>query len=140
MNFIDYIGIKWVYGKTDCWAIVKLVSDECFGVKLPDIRLPEVHDNKESIKVCDHWKSQPEFFKVNEPSPGDIVIMAGGAHVGIVVDDLKILHSFCDESGGESRINTRRALENFYSNSLEYYRHASSFKQRPGRDSGETSI
>lgn len=93
MNIQDYIGLS--YAKYDCFAFVRLVAGQMFGITYPVIE--EFSPTPRSVTSKE--LERPNWIKIDwvDRRPGDVVALSptpGPApHVGIVISDVYILHS-----------------------------------------------
>jgi cell wall-associated NlpC family hydrolase len=89
----DFVGIP--YADLDCYALVRVVSSEVYGLNLPDF--PDYVQNAEAIiakeKASGHWA----HVERAQAKAGDIVtmspVMDSGRHVGILIENGLVLHT-----------------------------------------------
>ena len=89
---VKYIGIP--YDKVDCYDLCKLFYINELDTELPDQSYLNNRDELEMSKVVSECKD--EFQKVTDPKFGDLVLLrvwGMPAHVGIYVDEKRILHT-----------------------------------------------
>jgi cell wall-associated NlpC family hydrolase len=99
-DFSEYIGIPFVdHGRDesgcDCWGLVRLVYRNEYGIELSD--LGPLYQNTEDAAGMKQvfLAALPQWRQVEKPEIGDVVllrIMGNPIHVGIVIDDGKMLH------------------------------------------------
>ena len=98
----EYVGIPFLrYGRTregcDCYGLVRLVLQEQFFITIPEYGEENYDDRAgQEEALCTHLH---EFTPVpmDNRQPGDLLLLAVGGrpiHVGIVVSEEAMLHSF----------------------------------------------
>lgn len=98
----EYIGQPWIKGERDCWAFVRQVWAERFGLAVPVIDV----DPARLREVVRAFTGHPEFgnwVEVAYPREGDGVLLAHSRHpthvgVWVDVDGGGVLH--CDQASG----------------------------------------
>jgi proteasome lid subunit RPN8/RPN11 len=96
---LPLLGRPWVWGATDCWALVRDWFRQERGITLPDYPRPPTPEEFHARPLFDElW---PSFgFRAVEhgerPEPGDVVLMSiagpGLNHVGVLLEGGQILH------------------------------------------------
>jgi cell wall-associated NlpC family hydrolase len=99
-DFGRYIGIAFKdhgrgFDGCDCWGLVRLVYQNEYGIKLPDMGpiYEKVTDEKGMMKL--YVSELPSWEKVEIPQIGDVVLLRACGlpiHVGIVVSENQMLH------------------------------------------------
>lgn len=92
-----FIGIPWVYRKTDCWGLFKIMTKDILGVELHDLNLPEKSSIKTNSKIFEEEMNSPKWEKVDKPSFGSAVVFYGNSdkaiHIGFALDHRSVIHS-----------------------------------------------
>ena len=108
----------------DCWGCVRWISEHEFGRPLPEYPGAGVHDSeidqRDLLRVI--RERVAEFQKVDDPAPGDIVLLRTRQrplHVGIVVDTqpLMMMHAEASIDTAVERLHTsmwRHRIEGYY--------------------------
>lgn len=92
-----YIGIPWVAGKSDCWAIARRIWREVFGLDVPTVDV-DAHSRLETIRAFGGHQEYANWHIVATPMDGDAVLMGrhrNPSHVGVwcASDGGGIVHS-----------------------------------------------
>lgn len=122
----DYIGQPWIARENDCWAFVRRVWAERFGLQVPAVDV----DPLRIMSVAHAFAGHPEraaWIEITQPVEGDAVLMAHGRrplHVGIWIsaDGGGVLH--CDHDAGVMFSRPRHLSAAGWLR-LSYYRHRS---------------
>ena len=92
-----YIGIPWVYKKTDCWGVFKMMSNELLSVSLPDLNLPDKSSIKANSEIFENEILSPRWERSDEPRFGSAVVFYGNSekaiHIGFAIDSKTMIHS-----------------------------------------------
>lgn len=102
-NFVQYEGIPWEHGKTDCYTFVQKIYKECFGITMKDYerkeqwwRLPDCNLYIENY--MNEGFFVPKITKENPLQVGDGFLITVGqkipVHVAMYVGNNKIIHHF----------------------------------------------
>ena len=124
----ELVGIPWVaggrsYEGADCWGVVKLAAKALFRFTLPDYQyVPEPMRGT----FIDAASGLNCWTKINVPAAGAVVVLApkgwnAPTHVGIMVDNSRMLHSTDSKPNGSSRLNTIDQIEKVYT-VIGYYK------------------
>jgi len=137
MDFDQYTNIPWECGKrsrksADCWGLVLMVLEEQFNIIVNHMRDVAITDVEQVSDVMDKSAGLAGWTPVETPIAGDVVMMFvdnNGAtrpeHVGIMVSDGYVLHSF-SRDGGLSAIHKLSTINRLF-NKLEFHRHATRY-------------
>lgn len=90
----QYIGMEWVPGESDCWALFRRVQHDHFGLDVPivDINALDLFAVTRAFSGHDERRN---WYEVVDPVDGDAALMVRSrypSHVGVVVDG-GVLHS-----------------------------------------------
>lgn len=121
-------GRPWIWGDTDCWALVR----EWYwrhGVLLPDWPRPS-----QQVFEADPWfdrlAEQAGFYEVEEPAWGDMLMMrlSGGMmtdHVGVALGNRRVIHHL------QHRLSSCDRMAPFVACGYRVMRHENSSALRP---------
>jgi len=105
MDWTTYLSVPFVDGGRDttgwdCWGCITYISRHEFGVDLPVYWGDGIEDGKISVRQLsnDVARHQGEYQPVDDPQPGDIVLLQPRRlpiHVGLVVscNPLQMIHA-----------------------------------------------
>ena len=100
-DFARYVGIPFAdHGRDasgcDCWGLVRLFYREQFGIELSDMG-PAYRDTTDADGMRRVHEDQLACWRpVNDPAPGDAVLLAvlgAPVHVGVALDRRRMLHA-----------------------------------------------
>jgi len=119
----DYIGRPWSAADQDCYAFVRTVFQDRYGLTIPPVPL----DARRTL-ACAHaidGYDLSDWRDVDRPREGDVVLMGHARrphHVGLWVecDGLRVLHSVSG-AGVIAQTATAARLQGW--NLLRTYRH-----------------
>lgn len=124
------VGIPWKLGESehdgaDCWGIVCLFYDGVLGIDLKHFE-KELIKNQRLItkKINEVDETDSRWLKTESPKYGDVVVMFSKErgrpeHVGIYLDDKKVLHSMSRDIGYSS-IHSTDIINKMFSK-VEYH-------------------
>lgn len=101
--YTDYIGIPFKYGgrdrkELDCYGLVMLLYKELKGIEIPDVISPQTL--AEISTVVESQKQS--YWQKCEPKEGAVLIFGikgYGAHVGYMLDNDRMIHTWEKTSG-----------------------------------------
>jgi len=104
--FSDLIGIPFIYGETDCWAIVRKGFKK-FGIDIPEYNLAReavkqlAFDPSEAGRII--WEQRSKWKELEKPETPCLVFMTLGLpdtmhHLALYIGNNKILHTRKDTS------------------------------------------
>lgn len=87
-----YIGIQWEDGAQgpeayDCWAFFRMVQRAHFNREVPVILAADYDDPSALATLFREHEENGRWVKVDQPQPGDGVIVHKPLHVGIWLPD-----------------------------------------------------
>ncbi|MBW1672123.1 MAG: C40 family peptidase [Deltaproteobacteria bacterium] len=100
----------------DCYQLVVAVMDKVFGKQIPDYNFAGTWKTADTGFLS----HSDEFLKVNNPEPGDIVLLLIGGrpiHCGVVVKPESMLHSLRGSNSCIEKFTTtkwKNRIEGFY--------------------------
>lgn len=124
MDVCKYIGLEFEDNgrgpKYDCWGLCILIFEEEFGIQLPDFsdQYLNAHDAYNIPLLV--AKERPEWRKVKDPKPGNVVLFNIGGypvHVGVVVGQNRMLHIAKGINASVERFTSKKwnkRIEGFY--------------------------
>lgn len=120
-----YIGEPWVANSHDCWAFVRRVYADRFGIDVPPVDVDACSRMACSRAFAGHPERE-HWALVDSPSEGDAVLMGKSeraAHVGVWVEAGagSVLH--CVQGAGVV-LSTRASLKSSGWRILGFYRRA----------------
>jgi hypothetical protein len=80
-----YIGIPWVAGESDCWAIARRIWREVFGWIVPAVDV-DAHNLYATVRAFQGHREYARWRRVALPTDGAAVLMGKSAracHVGV---------------------------------------------------------
>lgn len=83
-----YIGEPWIAGEHDCWAFVRRVWLEQFGLDVPPVDV-DATSRLACARAFDHHDEKANWQQVTHPQEGDAALIGKSArpsHVGLFVD------------------------------------------------------
>lgn len=97
------VGIPYVidgrgWEGADCWGVVYLYFQAVHGIEVEryDAAGQTTAHDRAALSALIHREIAPPWHSVDEPRPGDLVLIRHGrqiAHVGIWLDGGRVLHS-----------------------------------------------
>lgn len=92
---VSLLGRDFVHNVWDCWA-----TCEAYYKKYHDLEFPRFEredrwwENKDAVSFYEKFYEECDFFKVESPTPGDLIIMEIGRtyhpnHAGVYLGDFK---------------------------------------------------
>ncbi len=120
-----YVGIPFKpHGRTregcDCYGLVRLVLQEEFGKSLPGLDYEAPSSAKETERLIDLTTALVNATRVDDPQPGDVVIMAIygiESHVGVYSGEGRVLHVLENQGAVLARIDSAmvaKRVKGFY--------------------------
>lgn len=85
---LRYIGDPWISGEHDCWAFVRRVWREQFGLDVAAVDV-DACNRLACMRAFSGHDERSNWHNVDEPREGDAVLLAQGqhpSHVGVWVD------------------------------------------------------
>lgn len=92
----DYQNLPYSAHRCDCYSFVKAVAHGLFGLEFPNLYLTDLNHKR----LYTHFRNPAKlgFKSVRRIEPGNLIVGIGDAenpyHLGIVVDDLYVLHNY----------------------------------------------
>ena len=114
----NFVGIPYVpngreYGGADCWGLLFLYYRDALGTPIPsystEMREREFH--RRDIGPLIDAEKEKHWVQVDEPQPGDCVLLRAGrhnTHVGVFLGGSKLLHSEGPDPSVVARIDDIR--------------------------------
>lgn len=97
LDLRKYQGIPWVYARTDCWGLFKLITKNELGVELHDLHLPDSPSTNANIVIFEDEINSPRWKEAKSPSFGSAVVFYNksnkAVHIGFCVDNKTVIHS-----------------------------------------------
>ena len=95
VNYQSLVGLKWDYGTTDCYSLLKNYY-QLLGIQLPEYIRPLKLETCESIFLDQLPKKGFIEIPLNERLPNDVLLMRIGTktpmHAAILLPNERILH------------------------------------------------
>ena len=85
---VEYIGDPWVAGEHDCWAFVRRVWREQFGIEVPLIDV-DACNRLACVRAFAGHEERANWHNVTTPQEGDAVLLSQSkhpSHVGVWID------------------------------------------------------
>lgn len=100
-DFSRYVAIPYRehgrdYTGVDCFGLVQLVLRELYSRELPDADYDNPIDFERNAHLVDPYCATIDAEPVEEPQPGDIVLMQYGgmpSHIGVYLEGGVVLHA-----------------------------------------------
>lgn len=94
---IQYIGLPWVAGSSDCWSFARQVWREQFGLDVAAVDV-NVASRLSSLRAFDDHPEHAHWQIVRDPCEGDACLMGKSerpSHIGVYLeaDGGGVLHS-----------------------------------------------
>lgn len=101
-NYSNYIGIPFKYGgrtnkELDCYGLYMLLSKELDGIEVPDVQSADTLE-----VIADLISKEKPKWKPCDIEEGALVLFSikgYGAHVGYVIDQDRMIHTW-EKTGG----------------------------------------
>ena len=120
------IGREWDAQRFDCWAFVRLVYSQAYGIDLPILPGVNPENCNESARAALRLALAGDWIKVDQPRPGDCILMTKRTrphHVGIYLSESgRAIVAHCDTASG-SVCQTLSQLSSQGWGGFIYYRH-----------------
>lgn len=120
-----HVGRPWSAQGFDCWAFLRAVYDEAFGILLPVLPGIEGDDHRAAARAAAQAQASGDWILAAAPREGDAVLMGKRDrphHCGVWLATGGGTVAHCDQTGGV-RCESMRHLAVIGWGSFTYHRH-----------------
>jgi cell wall-associated NlpC family hydrolase len=120
-----HVGRPWSAQGFDCWAFLRAVYSEAYGIMLPVMPMVDGVDHRASARAAAEAQASGDWMQIEAPATGDAILMGKRDrphHCGVWLADAGGIVAHCDQTGGV-RCESMRHMTALGWGSFTYYRH-----------------
>lgn len=120
-----HIGRPWSAQGFDCWALVRAIYADAFGILLPPLPGVDGDDHRAAARAVSDLSAAGDWQRIDHPRDGDAIVMGRRDrphHCGVWMSAAGGSVAHCDHGAGV-RCESMRLLAAQGWGSFIYYRH-----------------